>query len=110
MARPKKNESEMRTEIISVRLTKAEMAKVDDCCQRLGVSRSYFALKRLLGQRIQPAHSPVDREAVRQLIGIGNNLNQIARVLNSRGSPDAQEVQATLAEVRELLAVLREGR
>ena len=52
---------------------------------------------------------PVDPALLRQLAGIGNNINQIARVVNRDGDPiDRAQVLAQLAGIeRELVALRR---
>lgn len=49
-----------------------------------------------------------DPELLRQLSGIGNNLNQIARWLNQYGPGDRVELLTELAAIERQLAAIRE--
>lgn len=53
------------------------------------------------GQYRQPAQQPADPDTLEQLKRIGNNLNQIARSVNSGLPPDAKQ---TMGEVQRFLS------
>lgn len=84
MARPRKTDLEKRTERIGIRLTQAERAALELSASSLGLCAADFVRSRALGYRIGQR---ADREAMARiataLIRLGNNLNQIARHMNT---------------------------
>ena len=74
-----------RTFDIHIRLTKEEAADLKRKAQICGISQS--ALLRILLKGYEPREKPDDRfyEVMRQMCAIGNSLNQIAKVANSKG-------------------------
>jgi Bacterial mobilisation protein (MobC) len=51
------------------------------------ITQANFARKLLVNERIYST-SQINRDALVQLGRIGNNLNQISKVLNTAGTPD----------------------
>lgn len=97
-----------RTVRLIFRMTPAEAATLDARAKVAGVSRSAFIRAAALGgevpapKRSRAASAPrLDAAEFRQLVGIANNLNQIARTLNA-GRPDivGGDLGEALAELR----------
>jgi hypothetical protein len=106
MARPYKTVSELRNELIQVRVTLAEKLVFEQKAQEADLSTSDFLRALIKAKRIrQPMLSVYDREAGARLIRIDTNLNQIAKHLNSGGFVDpvaAQQIEEIHAAVHEL--------
>jgi len=69
-----------KTSRIPVRMTTDEMADIRGRANELGISMSSFMRKAALNQRII---IKTDKEMIRQIHYLGNNINQIARQLNT---------------------------
>ena len=91
---------EKRTKEIKIRLTETEHQRLLDRCDRTHLAEWLRQLG--LGEHTSRKRRVPDvaPELLRQVSGIGNNLNQIARHLN-QGSPLTEEVQLTLLQILE---------
>lgn len=92
-----------------VRLTEAEAVELQSRARRAGLSAGAYLRACALGdsgpraKRAPPVNRELLGEALASLNRVGNNLNQIAKQLNSGGHPD----RAAMAESRaELVAIL----
>lgn len=103
-------ERQGRTAAIRVRWLPAEVEAVTARAAAAGVNVSTYVRAAALGaevpapKRSRAASAPrLDAAEFRQLVGIANNLNQIARTLNA-GRPDlvGGDLGAALAELRAL--------
>ena len=91
MARPEKHEHEKRTERFQFRVTIAEREHVLEQAAKFGIKPADYARNRTVGHRVEtPARTKFDPALVSlvnqtnlELKAWGNNLNQIARNLNS---------------------------
>ena len=87
---------------ILVRLTDEELAVADDKADRAGLTRAAFARAAIVGSPGPRAQRrpPADHVALRKLLGelgrVGNNINQIARTLNSGEDADIPELREAL--------------
>lgn len=95
---------------IKIRVTDAELAQLHERSDRkqLAVWMRELCLATDRTSRIRPP-APVDPQLLRQLAGIGNNVNQIARRLNSgEFSPaDRVGILTTLVAIERELSDLR---
>lgn len=100
---PKKSEKRQRTEVIFARVTPDEKAAVMARADRAGMATAAFMRALAIGEpgpraRRRPT---ADHVAIRQLLGelgrIGNNINQIARAVNSGQLPELPELREALA-------------
>lgn len=103
--------SQKRQRLKSVRaaVTPAEYSAIQDCARRAGLSTGAYLRLLALGdsgpraKRAPPVNRELLGEALASLNRVGNNLNQIAKHLNSCGHPD----RAAMADSRaELVAIL----
>ena len=89
-----------RLRSIKIRVSDAELERLRELCPKAQLAE--WMREQCLGvvqpQRRTPAPT-VDPALLRQLAGMGNNLNQIARKINAGGKPTG-ELAATLAAVR----------
>jgi hypothetical protein len=95
----KENKKEAR---IPVRMTIAEMADIRNRANELGISMSSFMRKAALNQKIIVK---TDKEMVRQIRYIGNNINQIAHQLNMYS--DVKIIEKTYKEILEYKEMLQ---
>ena len=85
MARPPKDDTERRSQCFAIRLTPSERLSLIAEAERLAISPTELARKRITrGRIVVQEHRQQDPRLVFQLSKIGVNLNQIARALNSR--------------------------
>lgn len=103
--------SQKRQRMKSVRaaVTPDEYSAIQERARRCGLSAGAYLRACALGdsgpraKRAPPVHRELLGEALASLNRVGNNLNQIAKQLNSGGHPD----RAAMAETRaELVAIL----
>lgn len=97
-----KNEPKGRNYRLYIRLDTEERAELEKRAAEVGISPSNYARQRSLGT----LRARSDAMAIRQLVGVGNNLNQIARGANS-GDPLTADLATTLAEVRSAVFALK---
>jgi mobilization protein NikA len=97
----------MRDKSLLVRVTAEELAAIREAASRAGMKQGTFIRQRALGWNGRPATAD-RRETVRQIARIGNNLNQIARAMNTEakmGQPiDLVTVAALLKSIDQGLA------
>lgn len=99
MARPRKDDSERRTEAITVRLTASERLRIDESALAASTPPSEFVRRQALdGRIVQARRTVLDPAAFDQLRRIGINLNQLARLANTTGTvpPELSSVCQTL--------------
>ena len=102
--------TEKRTKEIKVRLTEAEHAQLLERSQKARLAewmREYCLGAATKRPRVSPPK--VDPALLRQLAGIGNNLNQTARRLNELDIPRADRLAAlvNLGGIERELAAIR---
>ena len=98
-----------RDKVIKLRFTQAEYEKLSSNVQMpLAVYCREKALDNLIVRRIPPPK--VDPKLLRQLLGIGNNLNQITKLANQKNNANNFDVLSLLgdiAEIRQAMTDLR---
>lgn len=93
---------------VNIRLTSAELQKVQQSASACNLSVGKYAKQVLLKSKlIQPKFSPeTQQKLVRQLSGIANNLNQLTRLANSQTdyflASNASDLQQLTQEVTQL--------
>lgn len=109
MARPRKEQTEARTERLNLRLTLAERATLEAKAASAGVPPTDYARRVALGCRLAiVAVKTADPELVIALNRVGVNLNQIARALNSHDGFSPADLSQTLGRLNQLLDYLQE--
>ena len=100
-----------RSIVVKTRLSSSEKAELDTLLDRTGLSQAEYLRCAIFGTPIQEAPKPVlsPIEGLDKLIAqygrIGNNLNQIARWLNSGGYIDRElshSLRSALGELNRL--------
>ncbi len=125
----KNHNQENKEKIISLRFKPSELEKLDRNCSEVGLTRSAYITRKILSLPVQPARVPsINWEAYEYLTAIayhlpriGNNLNQIAKVLNTaqlEGNPippeipGVEKIENTVAKIYEMqpeLDLIREA-
>jgi hypothetical protein len=84
VGRPKQDETKTRG-VFSFRLNKSEREKIDASAASIGLSSSEYVRMCALNGRVRVVQDnrKTDPELLRSLLAIGNNLNQIARKINT---------------------------
>ena len=98
--RPALPKGQRRSHRLWLRLTEAEQATIRANAQAAGLPLAEYLRRAATGRVIR---ARVDGEVCSQLRRIGNNLNQVARALNSGMAVDSGEVRRVLQHVDEAL-------
>ena len=99
------SEKRRRGDTITVRVTPDERAVIDEHSMRRGLTVGAYMRAVALGDPGPRAKRriPVDAKLLRRLLGevgrVGNNLNQIAHVLNADGEETPERLAAVLERV-----------
>ena len=96
---------EHRTEVVTVKLTPSERRELEDAATQHGAPKLSIFVRELLFRRVPTRRNPEAKAIIdamnaagRELQAIGNNLNQIARHLNTTGElRDWPELRDALA-------------
>jgi len=106
MARPKQDERAARSQHVAARFTAEERAALGLRAAESGLTLSDFVRAAALGAQPRRPTMPagpagvLTADELRELNAIGNNLNQIARALNSgRADPVSDDVRTALAQL-----------
>ncbi len=91
--RKSNNPEENLTERITFRLTSAEKNQLSMKAKERGIKLSLLCRLIVMRRRI-PDRSPQTRQWLRDLVGMKNNLNQIAHHLNTTKESDRWAVEA----------------
>lgn len=107
MARPKKEKK--RDQQLNLGLTEDELKAVRARAFAAGMRIVDYARHLLLGGRNASARldkqpTRIERLVIVQLKRLGNNLNQIARVLNTYPGPAPPSLEPLLRDIRRMLA------
>lgn len=97
-----------RTKQCLVRFTAEEFARIADKADKAGIASAAFLRAAALGDAGPRAQRrpPADHQALRRILGelgrVGNNINQIARQMNTGGQPPVPELRQALAVYLEI--------
>jgi len=99
---------EKREKVIKIRVHNDELSELKAKCTKaeLATWMREFCLSN--GSKNIPQKQSVDPQLLRQLAGIGNNLNQITRRINSSDKPALEKIQiiAALSKIEESLKAI----
>lgn len=98
-----------RNHIIPLHLNRKELAHLEAQVKLSGLAREEFLRSLILGVEIRPRPCVHHAELLRQVAGLCNNANQLARVANTYGVADSSTVeemtrlaQAVWKDIKEL--------
>ena len=104
--RPKKSPEEKHTETVRVPLRPADFARLREKADKAETTITDFVRAAALGQKFTVVETAApDFDTVEQVRRIGVNLNQIAKALNARQSVRPATLDATLADLQNLLSL-----
>ncbi len=106
-----KQVSTKRTPPFSIRLSEIERIEVERRSRAAGLSIAGYFKSAALNQRPRKfRHPQVDRKELARLLGqlgrVGNNLNQLARTLNTEGSVEIPELIVALKDLADMRAMV----
>lgn len=94
------NTKERRDQFLPpVRVTKTELAAIQEKARAAGVSLSDYRRGLYLDGRVVVRDNVGDVEAVRQLLAIGRNLNQLTKSAHIQGIADPAGLSRVLGEI-----------
>jgi len=105
---PKQRQKQLRTVEVKVRLTPSEHMRMLELSDRAELARWVRETCLGAGRRTDVPPPTVAPALLRQLVGLGNNLNQLARAANRAGPFDQVRILAALAAIERELADIRE--
>lgn len=79
--------------VIPLHLNRQELHHLDEQCHRAGLSREEFLRSLVAGIKLHPRPCTHHAELLRQVAGLCNNANQLARVANTYGVADSSAVE-----------------
>ncbi|HLS36835.1 MAG TPA: plasmid mobilization relaxosome protein MobC [Sphingobacterium bovisgrunnientis] len=89
-----------RTIKITFRVTEAELLEIERLCKYAGMTTSDLVRMAVLTAKIKPADIPlIDQASFVELKRIGNNINQIARGINS-GAFDSSLISKNIQSIK----------
>ena len=95
-----------RTNAVYFMVSDEEAAILDKKCQDCGMTRSQYL--RYIINNIQPKVIPaIADDTHHQLLKIGNNINQIAKRLNSGDNVSGKAVTEAMASLKTVIADIR---
>jgi hypothetical protein len=100
------DQAERRTAFVGFQVTPTERAELDERAASAGVKLSDYVRAAALGYRLN-VRNPLTEKALFELGAIGNNLNQLARRVNTTERLDPEELANALRLWREMVARLR---
>ncbi|MDT7828031.1 plasmid mobilization relaxosome protein MobC [Pricia sp. S334] len=107
MGRPKKELSSLKIIQVNVRMTVNDYMKVSADAETIGLSVAEYIRRKITEKSLPKKRvSPSDRKIFVELSRVGNNLNQITKVVNS-GIRDPFIINRQLEEVKMLLQYLK---
>lgn len=97
------SENRQRTKLLSVRLTKDELAKLKSLAEKAGTSAPAFLRAAAFERHVPhvPRRQPVSEADLSRILDqckhVGSDINEIAKRLNSGRNVDAGEISSALA-------------
>lgn len=96
-----------RNHVIKLRFTQSEYEKLTNNVQMpLAIYCREKALDNMIVRRIPPPK--VEPKLLRQLVGIGNNLNQITKLANQKNNANNFDVLSLLGDIAEIRQAMTE--
>lgn len=94
--------------VIPLHLNRQELRHLDEQCHRTGLSREEFLRSLIMGVILRPRPCTHHSELLRQVAGLCNNANQLARVANTYGVADVSMVTEMTRLAREVWKEVKE--
>ena len=98
-----------RQHFVGLWLDDKEQGQLAKLCKQSGLSASVLLRELIAGMEIKPRPPEEYAALLRQLSGIGNNINQLARWANARGSAREEEIAKAAELAREAWRAVKDG-
>ena len=98
-----------RGHVIPLRLNEREYRHLCEQVKTSGLSREEYLRSLILGKKIHPRPCTHHAELVRQISGLCNNANQLARVANTCGEASQQSIDEMTGIAREVWEAVKAG-
>ena len=89
-----------RNHALTLRLNDEELKHLKDQVVASGLTTQTFLRLLIVGQKIKPRRPEVFIDLLHELSAIGNNINQIARVVNTSGFATKEDIAAVTTAQR----------
>lgn len=86
-----------RNRVIVVHLDNREYESLNQKCRQAGLRREQFVRAVLDGAEVKARPPDSYKTLVREIAAVGNNLNQIAHLANSRGHVSNEQIERAAA-------------
>ena len=104
---------ENKEKVVSIRFRESELSNLDEQADSVNLSRSAYITRKLQGLPVLPSRVPPVNwniyrelgEISTQLSALGNNINQMAKVLNT-ANQQGQPLPSSLNHVEDLTEVM----
>ena len=107
--RPRKSAAEKLNYKITVKLCTEDYYSLRAKAATAGMRPSEFARAAIVGSRVIPRLTPQQAGWIRDLSGMCNNLNQLARQANAGGLPQLLKANAALGmEITKVIKLIRD--
>ena len=97
-----------RTKGVVIRLTSEEKAHLKEQAALAGLKMEPFIRKLIMQEEIRPRPPDEYRKILFELSSIGNNVNQIAHIANSRRDISIEKINEAVELVYEAITFVRE--
>jgi hypothetical protein len=91
-----------RTKKIQIRVSEMEYARIKKTAGLAGLKLDPFIRRVLLGIKLKPRRTEEVHALIRQISGAANNVNQIARRVNTNGRAEKADVKEALDLVKQI--------
>ena len=98
-----------RTKSIKVRLYESEMETLEKNAKKAGLPKETYIRMYINGHVPKANPDEVFWSTMRQLYGIGNNMDQIARIANATGNIDADKYNRNFEKLCEVITKIDEA-
>lgn len=98
-----------RTKSVKVRLYETEMKTLEKNAKKAGLPKETYIRMYINGYVPKANPDEVFWSMMHQLYGIGNNLNQIARIANATGNIDAEKYNRNFEKLCEAITKIEEA-
>jgi len=100
----------MRTRMhhISVWLNDRELSRLKELSEKSGLKTDPLLRSLIMGQQLHSRPTEEYRQLLRELSAIGNNINQIARIANTVGHIELEEIRRAADAINEFRTRIRE--
>lgn len=106
--RPRKAEADKYIRFVGIKFTRAEYDVLQQQAQVLGISVSEYCRKAIFATEITRPFTEEELDLKRKLVGMANNLNQLAHQANAAGFQTAEaDCKHLLSEIKKELEIFR---